>query len=346
MNEMMQLPVNLREEYLKFLRHEPTLMVPNMAVNCAMAGFAGSLPGPWIEKGPMGGGYDGFGVRWITPASGGGAPIPAPNEFVLEDICDWRDVIKFPDLDAFDWAVDAQQWLGNVDRTQQAVLFGLGNGVFERLAALMGFEEALCAMVTDPEEVDAFFTALTDWKIEFAKKVKEYYDADVIVYFDDCATERDLFMSPEDFRKLIKPHHKRFVQAARELGMYPVLHCCGKAEAIVEDMIDCGWAAWNSVQISNDIATLIEKYGDRIGFEGGYDTNGKPGRMDASVEEMQTEVHRCLDTYGKYGYGYSFFGFRSVNSLDPAESIAAMMPIMEEFMKYAVQLMSQKAAQH
>lgn len=329
-------PVNFREEYLKFLRHEPTLIVPNMMVCNAQSGF-GMLPGPWMEKGPIGGGYDGFGVRWITPASGGGAPIPAPNEFILEDICDWREVIKFPDLEAFDWEADAKQSLGNADRTQQAVNFGFGNGVFERLAAFMGFEEALCAMVTDPEEVDALLSALTDWKIEFAKKIKKYYNPDSITYFDDVATERDLFMSPEVYRKLIKPHHKRFAQAVREMGIYPIYHCCGKAEAIVEDMIDCGWAAWSSVQPTNDICGLIEKYGDRFGFEGGYDTNGKPSRPEATDEQMREEVRRCLDTYGKYGHAFSLFAARFINTLDPAEFIAANAPIMEEYIGYSFQ---------
>lgn len=32
----------------------------------------GAIDGPAIEKGPFGGGEDGFGVRWVHPASGGG----------------------------------------------------------------------------------------------------------------------------------------------------------------------------------------------------------------------------------------------------------------------------------
>ena len=336
--------VNFKEEYLKFLRHESNTVTPNVSVFNASAGF-GLLPGPWIEKGPLGGGYDGFGVRWITPASGGGTPIPAPDEYVLEDICDWREKVKFPNLDEFDWEADAKQFLGDADRSQVGINFGLGNGIFERLAALMGFEEALCAMVTDPEETDAFFTALTDWKIEFAKKIKKYYQPDSITYFDDIATERDLFMAPETYRKLIKPHHKRFAQTVLEMGIQPIYHCCGKAESVVEDMIDCGWAAWSSVQVSNDICALIEKYGDRFGFEGGFDFNGKPGRVDATDDEIRAEARRCLDTYGKYGYGYCFFGGRFVNTLDFNELMAANAVLMEEEMKYAFELMARKMAQ-
>ncbi len=336
MSEINKLPFDMREEYFKFLRHEPTTIVVNQLIATAMAGF-GALNGPWIEKGPMGGGYDGFGVRWVTPASGGGAAIPAPGEFILEDVCDWREVVKFPDLEAFDWTADAQMHLGNVDRRAQAVDFGLGNGVFERLASLMGFEEALCAMVTDPEEVDAFFTALTDWKIEFAKKVKQYYNPDTITYYDDIATERNLFMSPNTYRTLIKPHHKRFAMAARELGMLPIYHCCGRAEDVVEDMIDCGWVAWTSVQPSNDIVSLCKAYGDRFGFIGGFDSNGRPAQADATEEESRAEVRRCIDVYGSTERGFCLFAFKLVNSLDPAVIGGALAPLMEESIVYNIQ---------
>ena len=337
-------PVNFKDEYIKFLNHQPNIIPPNKQVFTIMAG-AGLVPGPAIDRGPVGGGYDGFGVRWITPESGGGTPIPAPNEFVLEDICDWKEKITFPDLDSFDWAADAESVIGGKDLNQQAVDFGMGNGVFERLASLMGFEEALCAMVTDPEEVDAFFTALTDWKIEFAKKVKEHYHATSITYMDDIATERDLFMSPETYRRLIKPHHKRFAQTCKELGMYPVYHVCGKAEALIEDFIDCGWAAWSSVQTSNNICCLIEKYGHVIGFEGGFDSNGKPGCLDATEDEIRAEARRCIDEYGKYGYGFCFFGGRFVNTLDLSDLMVANGPLMDEYMNYAFGKLAQKTTQ-
>jgi uroporphyrinogen-III decarboxylase len=120
----------------------------------------------------------------------------------------------------------------------------------------------------------------------------------------------------------------------------PLFHCCGHAEAIVEDMIDCGWAAWTSVQISNDIEGLIEKYGDRIGFIGGYDTNGPAASTTATHEQIVTEVKRCLDTYGKYHKGYCFFGFRYVDSLDPEVLGACMGEIVQVAIEYGFELLA------
>jgi uroporphyrinogen-III decarboxylase len=147
-------------------------------------------------------------------------------------------------------------------------------------------------------------------------------------------------MSPDMYRELVKPHHKRFAQACLERGVFPIYHCCGHAEAIVEDMIDCGWVAWSSVQISNDVEGLIKKYGDHFGFVGGFDSNGPVAREDAAPELVDAEVVRCLDTYGKYHRGYCFFGFRYPNSIDPAVIAAFMAPIAQKATEYAFELMA------
>lgn len=105
-------------------------------------------------------------------------------------------------------------------------------------------------------------------------------------------------------------------------------------------MIDCGWAAWSSVQPTNDIAALIEKYGNQIGFEGGYDSIGPVSRKDATQEQIDAEVRRCLETYGKYHKAYSFFGFRYSGTLDPANTALEMGKIVGSCMQQSFELLA------
>ena len=335
---------DFKANYINFLEHKPTSLVPNSFVGNKVMGF-GAINGPSIEKGNQFGDHiDGFGIKWEYPSTGGGQAIPNVNYTVMDDICDWREKVHIPDPSKFDWKASYEmecKMIGAPDREHETVDFGFGNGVFERLAALMNFEDALIAMATDPEEVNALFTAITDYKIESLDYIIDAYHPDTITYFDDVATQRAMFMSPQVYRELIKPHHKRFAQECIKRGIKPIYHCCGHAEDIVEDMIDCGWAAWSSVQISNDICGLIEKYGDKIGFVGGYDTTGRPAMVDVTPEEVRAEVKRCLDTYGKYHKGYCFFGFRYVNSLDPAVLGAAMGEIAQTAVEYGFELLAQ-----
>jgi uroporphyrinogen-III decarboxylase len=248
---------------------------------------------------------DGFGVRWEASDSAAGARLPAPGEFILKDVTRWKKDIAIPNVEQHDWQKLAEQdyALLNINPDKQMLYFMGPTGVWERLAALMGFEEAMIALIEEPEACNDLFTAITDYKIRLAEKAAKFFKADAFVNCDDIATERNLFMSPDTYRTLIKPHHKRLNDAVKNFGMIPVQHTCGYAETCVEDYIETGAAVWQSVQPRNDIAGLLDKYGDKLSLEGGFDSTGKPGRPDASIEEVIAEVERCFRDYGgKKGY--------------------------------------------
>lgn len=327
-----------KENILAALRHEETEWVPNYMSDVMNRGF-GFGQGPVFEKGPATGGLDGFGVNWVTPSSGGGAPIPEPGKFILDSdtICDWKKLVKFPDVMKFDWEshVKTEMARGG-NRDLQALDFGSGNGPFERLAALMGFEEALMAMAVEPEAIGDLLSAIGDYKIQVFEMAKKYFNPDMITNYDDLATERSLFMSPEAYRKLIKPVHKKMYDAIRAMDMIPIQHTCGKAEMIVEDMIEIGVAGWTSVQPTNDIEGILKAHGNRICLIGGYDTNGLSGRSDASESVIRQEVKRDFECYGKY-QGYIFFGFLVTDSSDPAERKKAMIPLVDQSVQCAEQ---------
>ena len=76
-----------------------------------------------------------------------------------------------------------------------------------------------------------------------------------------------------------------------------------------------------------------QKYGSQICISGGFNSNGRPARPEATDEEVRTEVWRCMDEYGKYR-GYMFFGFRLTKSLDPQVNLAALMPMLQEAESY------------
>lgn len=323
-----------KENILATLNHDPHERTPNYLTDIVNGGF-GFGNGPAFEKGPLGGGYDGFGVKWVCPASGGGAPIPEPNSFILdaETVVDWKKLVTFPDVNDFDWESQAKWELSRGNRDVQAVDFGSGNGPFERLAALMGFEEALMAIALEPEATGDLLNAIGDYKVKAIEKAYEFYHPDLFTNYDDIATEQCLFMAPIAYRELIKPVHKEMYAAAKAFDMIPVQHTCGKAEAIVEDMIEIGVRAWTSVQPTNDIESILKNHEDNFCIIGGYDTNGLPGRPGASKEIIQAEVERDFETYGKYP-NYIFFGFLLANSLDPEAAKNRIQPLVEAALRY------------
>lgn len=316
-----------KENMLATLNHQPHDRIPNYLTDVVNGGF-GFGNGPAFEKGPEGGGMDGFGVNWVCPATGGGAPIPEPGKFQLdsETIVDWKKIVKFPDVNSCDWEAQAKMELSRGNRDIQVVDFGSGNGPFERLAALM-------SIALEPEATADLLNAIVDYKIKVIEKAHEFYHPDLFTNYDDIATEQCPFMSRKAYQEIIKPAHKRIYDAAKAYDMIPVQHTCGKAESLVEDMIEIGVKAWTSVQPTNNIEKILQVYGDKLCIIGGYDTNGLPGRPDASPEVIKKEVVRDFEVYGKYS-SYIFFGFLLENSLDPEQRQKRIQPLIEAAMDF------------
>ena len=317
--------MNARENYLALLNHEPLDYIPNVFAEICIAGGAAET----FENGPAGGGEDGFGCRWHATKSASGQPVPEPNYIVLEDVTAWKDVVKFPDLDKFDWKGVAEQQLAGYDRGENVLEYHSWNSQFLRLTHLMGFENGLCALYEEPEACFDLMSAITDHKIRIIERIHDYFKPDVFVNYDDVATERNLFISRKTYQELIKPQHKRMNDAARAYGMIPVQHCCGYCQDLMEDFIDEGAVAWQAAQPSNDIEWIIQNLGDKISVIGGYDTQGLPGQPTATVEQIRAEVTRCINTYGKYGKSYGFMGFLLADS-DDTEAAMKTGVMMQE----------------
>jgi hypothetical protein len=289
-----------KENYLRTLRHEENEYVPMWGAGSIYdAVMVGSFS-PTDCGQNFTNFIDGYGVRWATSESAVGGKIPAPGEFILKDITRWKKNVTIPDVEKYDWQklVEQEYTFFHVDRDKQALCFIANAGVWERLADLMGFEEAMIALLEEPEACNELLTAITDHKIRLAEKAAQYYKADVFINFDDIATERNLFISPDTFRSMIKPHWKRLNDAVKNLGMIPLQHICGYAETCIEDYIETGAEGWNAVQPTNDIMGILNKYGNRFCIEGGWDSNGKPSQSDAGIEEVKAEVERCFREYG------------------------------------------------
>ena len=251
----------------------------------------------YAERPPhLTGGKDWFGVEWKYEEGIGAIAPDHSQEPILEDICDWKEIVKFPDLDAWDWSkVEEIDHISEIDRENKVFEMMFVNGPFERLHMLMGFENALCAMLMDPEEVTAFFDAFMEWKLKLMDKVVELYKPDVLMFHDDWGTQHSMFFSPEMWRELLKPQIKKAVDHAHELGVIFEMHSCGFIEPIVPDFVELGIDSWQGMEI-NDIAALKKITGDKLSYHTTpdyqkYHTEELSGTFDeASVRERVRET--------------------------------------------------------
>lgn len=258
-------------------------------------------PSGMIEE-PWAGGVDAFGVKWIATKEGS---LPEPGKFMFDDIAEWRNYVKIPDLDQYDFKAMAEKDLARIDRNEKLINVIAPCGLFERLISFMGFENGLSALLEDPESCMDFFHEMAKFKVDFINRVIDAYQPDMITYADDLAHARGLFMSPETYRTVLKPYHKMIADAITSRGVIFCQHMCGKCEDLVDDLVEMGCKLWNNAQTLNDIAGILQKYKGKLAIEGGWDSAGPAAYIDATLETVLEEGKRCVREYGVHK-GYIF----------------------------------------
>ena len=280
-----------------------------------------------------GGRVDVFGVEYEPTDSTDGLQLPAPNRFILDDVTKWRDVIKTPSLEGIDWEGIAKKSVEKIDRRESALQFGLSGGYFQTLTNFMGFTEGLIALQEEPEECMALFEYLTEYYEKTALSLIDYIKPDILGMGDDNATARSPFISPEMYKRMMKPYQARMGKIAQDRGIPIDMHDCGRCEDFIDDWIDFGVKIWNPAQVTNDLAGIKKKYGNNMIMTGCWDSQGAPGWPGTEEEVVRQAVRDCIDAYapgGGFCFWASFYG--SKNDLVRAKQHAFW--ITDEYNKY------------
>ena len=118
-----------RERGLAFYHHQPTDELPTDNDLYVLFNPEAYAERPDHTKG----GVDWFGVTWKYEESVDAIAPDHSQPPIMEDICDWKELVKFPDLDAWDWSkVEEIDHISEVDRDKVFVMMFV-NGPFERL---------------------------------------------------------------------------------------------------------------------------------------------------------------------------------------------------------------------
>jgi uroporphyrinogen decarboxylase len=93
----------------------------------------------------------------------------------------------------------------------------IGGGIFEQPARIMGLENFLVALVREPRFADRMMEQITDIYIEscsnYLEQVGEYLQ--VFTYWDDVSGQDGWLISPDLYRKMIKPKQRRLLEAIK-----------------------------------------------------------------------------------------------------------------------------------
>ena len=295
--------MNAKENYLRAIRHDRPEWVP--------FGFEAVyfISSPVVER-PGQAGLDAFGVRWNLEENAEGGTYPAVDGHPVTDIGRWRSQVTFPDVNVLDWP-DVRRRAAEVDRDEKLIMGFVEMGIFERSYLLLGMENALMAYIEEPERMEEIAAAIADYKITLMERFDDEVDLDLVWYGDDWGTQESLFVSPDVWRRFVKPPTRRVYEAMKKRGVMIHQHSCGKIDAILGDVVEMGATTWEPCQPCNPLAELKRLYGGRLAFSGGIDSQFVLDRPGTTPEEVRAEVRRRIDEMAEGG-GYVAYPSHSV----------------------------------
>ena len=251
-------PISERENFLRMMRHEKPLWMPNFENSIYMgpSGPNQDQPSPVKED------YtDWFGVfRKYSPEQNSCTPFGT----VIDTVLEWKDKVVFPDLESIDWTQGSE---GFVRDENLVLVTRMNGGIFQRLHALLGFENALIDMISEPEETRELLEKLADFEIEVFLKMNEIYHYDMLIYHDDWGTARAPFLSTDLFKETLLPPTKRIAEAVRKAGAIPFAHNCGMITDFIPFIVEDIGMDGVEIQSINDIGSILKNYGNRLTVE-------------------------------------------------------------------------------
>lgn len=202
---------------------------------------------------------------------------------------------------------------------------GVGNGIFECVQELVGYEDLCYLRVDDPELYADLFSKIGEVALQiWTRFLREYGDIYCVCRFgDDLGFKSTTLLPPDDIRTHIIPHYARIVDAVHQSGKPFLLHSCGCIFNVMDDLI--GSAHIDAKHSNEDqIARFPEwvaRYGDRIGNFGGIDTDAVCRLSREEMREYIADVVRLCRGHG----GFAFGSGNSIPTYVPVQGYMAMI---------------------
>jgi uroporphyrinogen decarboxylase len=272
--------------------------------------------------------------------------------WVYKDFPSLPETFKDEDLDKHMWAIPSPPWYLDIfndqdfeifkknikelyDNTEYCIVLGVGLNLFETGNFLRGIDNFLCDIYLDKNGTGSLLDRLVERNLKkldrIIKGVCQYVD--ILQFGDDLGSQGGPFMSPNVYKEVFKPRHKKMWDFVHENSKCKVfLHSCGSIYELLPHLIDAGLDILNPVQtsaIDMEPEKLKKEFGKYITFwGGGCDT--RDVLPSKTPKEIKEHVKRRIDILGKDG-GFVFNQVHNILADIPPENVIAMLQAACEY---------------
>jgi uroporphyrinogen decarboxylase len=201
---------------------------------------------------------------------------------------------------------------------------------------LRGMARILEDLTWNPEIAEYLFQRIASFYLEYARRICDAAGdgIDIFMTGDDFGMQNGLLMSPEMWRRFLRPGFRALLNLAKEHGYKTAHHSCGSIRPIIPDMIKDGLDILNPIQPNvndMDLAELKADFGDRVCFHGSISIQRT--LPFGTVKDVQAEVRNRFETLGPGG-GFIFCTAHNIQVDTPLENVEALFKAYQEFGRY------------
>ena len=284
---------------------------------------------------------DAWRIGWKMPKAGGHYydmyRHPLQGEINKERI----DNYSFPNVTDLIQTVGLKEKAKEIKRNKKAIVVdSLGGGILDMGFLLRGYQDFYLDLAANPSIACYLMDRIVEMRLVYWDIVlKEVGDYIFVVYEDDdLGQQNGTIISPEMYRKYIKPRQKKVFAHIKKIAPKPVyilLHTCGSVYDIIPDLIEIGIDIINPVQFSAakmDPARLKREFGKELSFwGGGIDTQNTLPR--GTPQQVRDEVRRRIEDFAPGG-GFIFSTVHNIQDDVPSENIMAMWETLQKYGAY------------
>jgi uroporphyrinogen decarboxylase len=266
-------------------------------------------------------------------------PTPLYVEVVkcpLENAADVSDIKKysFPDAYAEGRFEKAHR---DIDRfgKDYFIIGDVEISLFELAWHLTGMEKYMVGMLCNEPWVEVLNDRVEEWSTGLALQLVKA-GADAIWFGEDLGSQTSTLISPEDWRVMFKPRHKRMIEKLRKVnpGIIVIMHSDGAVAPLIDDFIEIGVDVYNPVQpnvYGSDPQELKDRFGEKICFFGGIDQQNLLPSGD--IKSIRTDIKNRISILGK-NRGYVLAPAHILQPDVTADTIEEMIKAAKEFGSY------------
>lgn len=206
--------------------------------------------------------------------------------------------------------------------SMKVIVCGPG-GVLENAIGLVGYD-SLCFMIADdPALAKDIFDAIGSRLVKHYRIVAAMDTVGACISNDDWGFKTQPMLSPAQLRQYIFPWHKKIVATIHAAGKPAILHSCGKAATIMDDIIDdMKYDGKHSYEdVIQPVEDAYEQYGSRIAILGGIDVDFVCRSTPEEVKRRSKAMLERAAGRGSYALGTG----NSVPEFVPQEQYFAML---------------------